>query len=72
VVDIAPTVLYATGFPLSRELDGEVMWDWIQEEFRSGHDVTQVDTYGRYDPPRHDVEVDEETLKKLQSLGYVQ
>lgn len=47
------------------------MWDWITDAFRSGGDVAWVDSYGRYDPVRPDVEVDEETLKKLRSLGYV-
>jgi hypothetical protein len=72
VVDVAPTVLYATGFPLSRELDGKVMWDWITEKYRAEHPVTRVDTYGRFEPSHHDVQVDEETTKKLRSLGYVQ
>jgi arylsulfatase A-like enzyme len=71
LVDVAPTVLYATGFPLSREFDGSVMWDWIADGFRGAHNVAWVDTYGHYDPIRRDVEVDAETLKKLRSLGYI-
>jgi hypothetical protein len=71
LIDIAPTLLHTAGFPLSRELDGTVVWDWIADAFRSGSDVAWVDSYGRYDPVRPDVEVDEETLKKLRSLGYV-
>jgi predicted AlkP superfamily phosphohydrolase/phosphomutase len=72
LVDIAPTVLYTAGFPVSLELDGSVVWDWIAEDFRSAHDVARIDTYGPYEPPQRDVEVDEETLEKLRSLGYVQ
>jgi predicted AlkP superfamily pyrophosphatase or phosphodiesterase len=71
LVDIAPTVLYSTGFPLSRELEGTVMWDWIAEGFREGHDVAWVDSYGHPDTLLRDITVDEETLKKLRSLGYV-
>jgi hypothetical protein len=72
LVDIAPTVLYTAGFPVSLELDGSVMWDWIEEDFRASHRLARVDTYGPYEPPRRDVELDEQTLKKLRSLGYVQ
>jgi hypothetical protein len=63
--------LYTAGFPLSRELDGLVMWDWIADAFRNEHEVSWIDTYGRYDPLRRDVVLDEETKKKLRSLGYV-
>jgi len=72
LIDIAPTVLYATGFALSQELDGAVVWDWVEEKFRAEHRVSYVDTYGPYNPAGRDVEVDEETLKKLRALGYVQ
>lgn len=71
LVDIAPTLLYTTGFPVSKELDGSVMWDWITESFRDKHPVEWIDTYGRYDPLRRDVVLDEETKKKLKALGYV-
>jgi len=71
-IDVAPTILYATGYPLSQEFDGAVAWDWIEETFRRGHDVVWVDSYGRFEPVEGDVELDEETLKKLRALGYVQ
>lgn len=71
LVDIAPTVLYISDSPVSRELDGHIMWDWIAPEFRSSHDVARVDTYGHYDPSRADVEVDRKTMDKLRALGYV-
>jgi len=71
LIDVAPTVLYAMGFPLSRELDGEIVWDWVSEAFRARVDVAWIDTYGRYDSSPHDTEVDEETMKKLRSLGYI-
>jgi hypothetical protein len=71
LVDVAPTVLHATGFPLSRELEGSVMWDWVSEGFRNRHEVTWVDSYGHLDTLRRDITVDEETLEKLRSLGYV-
>ena len=72
LVDVAPTVLYSTGFALSKELDGEVMWDWVEDRFHAEHRVAYIDTYGPFNPLVQDVEVDEETLKKLRALGYVQ
>jgi hypothetical protein len=71
LVDIAPTILYINDFPLSRELDGEVVWDWITPEFHSSHEVAWAESYGHYDPARTDVEVDKKTLEKLRALGYV-
>jgi len=71
LIDVAPTVLYAMGFPISRELDGSIVWDWISEAFRAGGEVAWVDTYGLYDSRRRDTVVDEETMKKLRSLGYI-
>jgi hypothetical protein len=71
LVDIAPTILYATGFAVSRELDGGIMWDWMTDTFRNSHEVRWVDSYGAYDPREYEVHVDEETMKKLRSLGYI-
>jgi arylsulfatase A-like enzyme len=71
LVDVAPTLLYATGFPLSREFDGGVAWDWIPTAFRDARPEEWVDSYGHYDPERRDVEVDAETLKRLRALGYI-
>lgn len=71
LVDVAPTILHATGFPLSRELDGSVKTDWLLDEFRQEHGVEWVDSYGHYDPVRGDVVVDKETMRKLRALGYL-
>jgi len=70
-VDIAPTILYATGFAVSRELDGGIMWNWMTDTFRNSHEVRWVDSYGSYDPREYEVHVDEETMKTLRSLGYI-
>jgi predicted AlkP superfamily phosphohydrolase/phosphomutase len=71
LVDIAPTLLYLSGIPLSRELDGEVLWDVFTDSFRAGHEVAHVDTYGHFDSLRRDLQLDEDTMKKLRALGYV-
>jgi len=63
--------LYASGFPLSRELDGSIMWDWITDSYRRHHEAAWIDSYGHPDTLRRDVTVDQETLEKLRSLGYV-
>ena len=71
LVDVAPTILYATGFPLSRGFEGEVMWDWIADSFRSRHEVAWVDSYEQPDTLMRDIKIDEKTLERLRSLGYV-
>ena len=71
LVDVAPTILFATGFPLSRQFEGEVMWDWILDSFRNRNEVAWVDSYGQPDTLMRDIQVDQSTLEKLRSLGYV-
>jgi predicted AlkP superfamily phosphohydrolase/phosphomutase len=71
LVDVAPTLLYLAGLPLSRELEGGVVWEAFTDAFRAENETAWVDTYGHFDPLRRDLKLDEETMKKLRALGYV-
>jgi predicted AlkP superfamily phosphohydrolase/phosphomutase len=71
LTDVAPTVLYLAGAPLSRELKGEVAWGTIATSYRESNAVTWVDSYGEYQVDEDRLSVDPETMKKLRSLGYV-
>jgi hypothetical protein len=71
LIDVAPTILFLSGFPLSREIDGEVVWGAFSQAFRADNDVAWVDTYGHFDSLRRDLELDAETVKKLRALGYI-
>jgi hypothetical protein len=72
--DVAPTVLRLLGLPVSRELVGR--WDrWpLTPEFSSRYPVQYVDSYGQYAvdvPAAEGKPLDEETLERLRSLGYI-
>jgi hypothetical protein len=74
VVDAAPTVLYALGVPLSRELAGQPL-----RQLFGGADLNEsreryVSTYGRpftSPAPREGRPLDQEMIDRLRSLGYV-
>lgn len=72
--DVAPTLLYALGIPLSRELPGRPVLALFEPRFVDAHPPRQVDTYGRrVVPPRPpgSAPLDQEMLDRLRSLGYV-
>jgi predicted AlkP superfamily phosphohydrolase/phosphomutase len=77
VFDITPTVLALLGEPVGRDMDGYVLTDIMDEEFRATHPVTFVDTYEREDADAASEEpvessVDEEIRERLRSLGYIE
>jgi len=71
--DIAPTLLYLSGLPLSREMEGRVLRECIKESFLRSHPVHPVPTYGNpartsvAEPPASDEEIGE----RLRALGYL-
>ena len=72
VTDVAPTILYALGLPLSRELAGHP----VAELFGHVRDEPSrlVPTYGRpfvTSPARAGRPLDQEMIDRLRSLGYI-
>jgi predicted AlkP superfamily phosphohydrolase/phosphomutase len=71
--DIAPTLLYLAGLPLSREMEGTILTDCIEEKFLRSHPVSSISTYGppvrESDPDASDS--DEEINERLRALGYI-
>ncbi len=73
-VNVAPTILYALGVPLSRELPGTYLSSLFDRDFASKHPPRFVATYG---PPnvvagaRAGQPLDQEMIDRLRSLGYV-
>jgi hypothetical protein len=71
-LDVAPTLLWALGLPLSRELPGKP-----EVDFLSGFQTLidrYVDSYGRpfvETAPRTGKPLDQETIDRLRSLGYI-
>jgi hypothetical protein len=72
--DVAPTLLYALGLPISQALAGVPLTDLLTEPFVARHPVRHVATYGR---PRSGTAeprgqpLDQEMIDRLRSLGYV-
>ena len=71
--DIAPTLLYLSGLPLSKEMEGTILTDCIDEPFLRSHPVQAISTYGppvrasEPDAPESDEEINE----RLRALGYI-
>jgi hypothetical protein len=45
LVDLAPTLLYALGFPVARDLDGQVLTAAFDKRFLAGHPLTFFPSY---------------------------
>jgi predicted AlkP superfamily phosphohydrolase/phosphomutase len=71
--DLAPTILYLSGLPCSRQMDGRVLAEWIDATFVREHPVNSVASYGP--PVRRPaplVPESEELIKeRLRALGYI-
>jgi hypothetical protein len=72
--DVAPTLLYALGVPISSALAGAPIADLFSDSFVKRYPVRHVATYG---PPltgevvRSGHPLDQEMIDRLRSLGYV-
>jgi predicted AlkP superfamily phosphohydrolase/phosphomutase len=73
-VDVLPTVLYLLGLPLSRELEGRILWEALDPTLRADRPPTHIETYGFMPPtlPEETPDSRDITEKKLHALGYVQ
>jgi hypothetical protein len=72
--DVAPTLLYLLGVPISRELPGRVRTGLVDGAFLGLHPVSELGSYGRrvVSPrPQATSPLDREMLDRLKSLGYV-
>lgn len=72
--DVMPTILYAAGLPISRELPGRPRTELFADAFTARVPLRHVQTYGpRLVTPRppHAAPLDQEMLDRLRSLGYV-
>ena len=73
-LDVAPTVAYALGLPLSRETPGHPAKDLFAPEFARQHADRYVESYGRpfaSGAAREGRPLDQEMIDRLRSLGYV-
>ena len=45
VLDVTPTILYLFGLPVSRDMEGRVLTEILDEEFAQRHPVTFIPSY---------------------------
>jgi len=76
VFDIAPTMLALAGLPVSREMQGRVLTEALEESLLSARPVDYVDSYagirGPGDAAPIESPVDDEVKERLRSLGYIE
>ena len=73
-IDVAPTILYALGLPISSELAGRPLLALLEPAIVQKFPVREVPTYGprrARSAVRHGQALDEEMVERLRSLGYV-
>ena len=71
---VAPTVLYALGLPIGRDLPSPPLLDLFDPQFAARYPVRHVATYGRPSTgsvSRTGQPLDQEMIDRLRSLGYV-
>ena len=71
--DITPTLLYLSGLPVSKEMEGKVFTECIEESFFHSNPVRFVESYGlplRCKEPSASGS-DEEIKERLRALGYI-
>jgi hypothetical protein len=71
---VAPTVLYALGVPMGRDLPSPPLVDLFDARFRARYPVRFVETYGApstMPQNRAGQPLDQEMIDRLRSLGYV-
>jgi predicted AlkP superfamily phosphohydrolase/phosphomutase len=72
IFDLAPTMLYLLGLPVSADMDGRVMSHIMDAEMIADRELYTVNNYAEFfDNPRLADEKYESMEKKLKSLGYI-
>lgn len=75
VLDIAPTILYAKGLPVARDMDGRPLVEAFDEAYVTQHPVQYVETYDGQETSASEEELDfkmsNELEERLRGLGYL-
>ena len=75
LMDVAPTALALLGIPAAEDMDGRVLEELFLPGWRETYPRERIDTYDTEDwSPQAPIasEVDEELLKRLRTLGYIE
>jgi predicted AlkP superfamily phosphohydrolase/phosphomutase len=73
IEDLAPTILYAMGSPIPRDMDGRPLTDLFSEEFRAQVPVrhAEEDSSRELRETGYSEEAEEEIKERLKGLGYL-
>lgn len=72
IFDLAPTILYLLGLPVSPDMDGRVMTHILDADMIANRELYTINNYAEFfDNPRLSDEESESMEKKLKSLGYI-
>ena len=74
IMDIAPTVLYLMGLPVPSEMDGQILKDFLTDDFLAKHEIMYSsgdesgteDEIAAYSPDEQDI-----IAERLKGLGYL-
>ncbi len=72
--DVAPTVLYLMGLPLTDEMIGKPLVQWMDEDFVKARRIKKIGSYGPYRAMRRKAGSDmtREEVELMKQLGYLQ
>jgi len=76
ITDLAPTILYAMGCPIPRDMDGRVLEEALEPDYLAQHPVVYGEPLGvgREERPAGEVYSDEDEMgirRALEGLGYI-
>lgn len=77
IADIAPTILYLLGVPVSDDMDGKPLTDVFNEEFTRENPVKyseerEMESKNQLSTENIDNGAEEEMIKRLRNLGYIE
>jgi len=73
IVDVAPTVLYAAGVSIPRDMDGRVLTEMFERDFMASHPAIYSDRTMRSEARErpYSAEEEEQLMRRLRDFGYV-
>ncbi len=74
IYDVTPTLLYIFDLPSGEDMDGRVIIDAFQDDFKRTRKIRLIPSYGAPSKPgetKKPRELDKEVLEDLRSLGYI-
>ena len=75
VYDIAPTILYLSGLPVGKDMDGNPIAEAIDPRFQQKYPVQYIESYDQPPPASTDPVrsvLDKDIIERYKSLGYIQ